>query len=117
MKSLLLLPLLLIIACAKVAVPETPAQIVYTAEANYAAALRLELAYSKLPRCPAAKVCSDPKVIKKVQQADNVAWDAILNAQRAVRTPGFGDAKLATVAASAVALTQSFVDITATLEK
>ncbi len=112
MKKLFLFLPILLMACTT---PDSPAQAVYAAEGSYAAALRLELAYSNLPRCFASnspKICSEVSVIKKVQTADNVAWSAIKNAQTAVRTPGYGDSKITTAVASAVALTNSFVEIT-----
>lgn len=113
LRNLLALTLLLLTACVT---PTTPSQTIYLAESNYAVALRLELAYSALPRCKVAEApCSDVSVIKTVQKADDVAWSAIKNAQTAVRTPGFGDAKVTTAVASAQALTQAFLDITKTL--
>jgi hypothetical protein len=111
-KLILLLPILLMACTAK---PETPAQSVFLAESDYAAGLKIELAYSNLPRCPKAKLCSDVSIIKKVQIADNVAYVALKDAQAAVRTPGYGDSKITTVVASATALTKAFVDITQTL--
>lgn len=114
-KLLLLLPMLMM-ACTT---PETPAQTVYLAQSNYATALRIELAYGNLPRCGKAwspKVCSDVKILKKVQTADNIAWSALKQAQHAVRTPGYGDSKVTTTVASAKALTNAFVEITAELE-
>ncbi len=116
MKKLLILLPLAILACTK---PESPAQSVYLVESDYAASLRVELAYSNLPRCgkpTSPKLCSQVSVIKKVQLADNLAWNAIKEAQVAVRTPGYGDNKVTTVVASATALTRAFVSITNTLE-
>lgn len=95
--------------------PDTPAQSVYLAEADYTAALRIEIAYSELPRCgkpTSPKLCSDVAIIKKVQKADDVAWIAIREAQTAVRTKGFGESKVTTATASAVALTKAFISIT-----
>ncbi len=109
-KILLVLPILLM-ACTK---PDTPAQDVYAAESTYAGALRLELAYSDLPRCgkpSSPPLCSDQKVLKSVRTADDAAWEAIQQAQTAVRTPGYGDSKVTTVVASAQALTKAFVGV------
>lgn len=108
MKKFLLLPFLLM-ACNK---PETASQTVFLIEGDYAAALRIELAYSNLPRCPAAKLCSDVSVIKKLQKADDIAYDAIQSVQRAVKTPGFDESRLTMAVASANALTSAFVRIT-----
>lgn len=116
MRSFLLaIPLMLLAACTQ---PESPAQAVYLAQSNYAAALRAELAYSSLPRCgkpTSPKLCSDVDVIRKVQKADDVAWAAIGEAQDAVRTPGFGNNKITTIVATATSLTDAFVEITNTL--
>ncbi len=117
MKKLLLSVVML--ALAACAVPESPAQTIYLVQSDYAAALKVELAYSNLPRChlPAApKICSDVEVIQKLQRADDLAWIAIKQAQTAVRTPGYGEGKVITALASAKALTRAFVDITAKLK-
>ncbi len=111
-KYLLLLPTLLI-ACTA---PNSAAQDVYAAESTYAVALRAELAYSSLPRCPAAKLCSDVSVIKKIRSSDDIAWKSIQDAQTAVRVPGFGHDYIVTTVASATALTKAFSDITAQLK-
>lgn len=112
--TLMLLPLL--VACTS---PQTPAQAVYAAESQYATALRVELAYSNLPRCgkPTGSVlCSEVSVIKKAQKADDIAWIALKQAENAVRTPGFGESKLTAAISSAKALVGSFVQITQTLK-
>lgn len=99
--------------------PQTAAQSVYLIQSDYAAALKVELAYSKLPRCgkpTSPRVCSDFAVIKKAQKADDLSWIAIQKAQTAVRTPGFGANKTVTYVESARAITNSFVDITNALE-
>jgi hypothetical protein len=110
---------IVMLALAACAVPESPAQTVYLVQADYAAALKVELAYSNLPRCHApgsGPICSDVNVIQKLQHADDLAWIAIKQAQGAVRTPGYGDGKVITALASAKALTRAFVDITAKLK-
>lgn len=114
MKYLLFLPVLFITACTQ---PETPAQTVYAIESSYAAGLRIELAYSNLPRCHLTRIplCSDVAVIKKVQRADNIAYSAIKQAETAVRTQGFNDSKITSAIASAKALTGAFTDITSQL--
>lgn len=115
-KILLLLPMLLM-GCTQ---PESPAQSVYLVQSDYAAALKIELAYSELPRCgkpTSPKLCSDVNIMYKVQKADNLAWAAIKQAQTAVRTPGFTDSKVTMAVASAKALTGTFVDITNQLKE
>ncbi len=115
MKKIFILIPILIMGCAK---PETPAQSIYLVESDYAAALRVELAYSGLPRCgkPNSPIlCSDVNIIKKVQKSDDIAWFAIQDAQSAVRTQGYGNSATVTIVASATALTKAFSDITATL--
>lgn len=114
-RFLVSLSVLLTVACAT---PETPAQAVYLAQSNYAAALKVEVAYSKLPRCgmsDSPMLCSDPAIVKKVKTASDIAWTSIKEAQVAVRTPGFAESKVTTVVASATALTNAFVEITNTL--
>lgn len=113
-KILVLLPLLLI-ACTS---PETPQQAVYLAESQYSAALRVELAYSNLPRCnkTTSKLCSDAVVIKKARKADDIAWLALQEAETAVRTQGYGKSSITTAVASAKALVGAFVSITSNLK-
>lgn len=91
-------------------------QSIFQAQSYYNAAVVVETAYAKLPRCPVAKpVCSDIAVLKKVRAIDEAAWVAIKEAQKAARTPGFGDEKLTTYLTSAQSLVRAFRDITATL--
>ncbi len=109
---------IIIFALAACSAPKSSAQIVYMVQSDYATALRAELAYSSLPRCgkpTSPKLCSEVNIIKNIQQADNVAWASIQEAQAAVRTPGFGEAKIATAIATAKALVGSFMKITQTL--
>lgn len=113
MKRLIALAALLYLAACTT--PESPAQAVYLAESDYAAALRIELAYSELPRCgkpSSPTLCSEVSVIRKVQKADDLAWIAIQEAQGAVRTKGFSESRIKAAAASAVGLTKAFVRIT-----
>jgi hypothetical protein len=91
-------------------------QTIFQAQGYYNAAVVAETAYGKLPRCPQAKpICSDVAVMKKVRLIDEAAWIAIKEAQKAARTPGFGDEKLTTYLTSAQSLVKAFRDITATL--
>lgn len=110
---------LAILALTACTTPKTPSQAVYLAEGDFAAAVRIELAYDSLPRCTtpkATKICSDITIMRKVRKADDVAWAALQAAQAAVQTPGFGDNNIATAVASATALTTAFINITDTLK-
>lgn len=78
----------------------TPAQQVYAAEAEYAAAVGQAATYEARPRCGAdgadPAMCSDPRTVAALRHADDVAF-AALQAARASPTP-------ATTAALASAL-------------
>lgn len=67
--------------------PQSPAQAVYEAEGAYAIALSLAVRYRFLPPCRADRgpPCSKPELVKKIQDADDVAWRSITAAQNAVR--------------------------------
>lgn len=116
MKKLLLLLPVLLMACTQ---PETPQIAVYRIQSDYAAALQTELAYEQLPRCKPERIirlCSEVSVIRKIRQADDIAWSAIQEAQIAVRSPGFLESDRETALAIAQALTQSFLAIANVLE-
>lgn len=121
-KLLLLLPVILL-ACTSTPAPATPLspdKIVYQAQGYYNVAVVLETAYDNLPACgrpTSPAVCADTAIKKKVRAIDEVAWAAISEAQAAVRTPGFGQDKIATFLTSATALTKAFSDIAETLPK
>lgn len=118
-KIALLLPILLM-ACTAPAVPVTPQQIVYHLKSDYIIAQMLEDDYSRLPRCGkpwSPKICSDVKILRRVQKADDLAGSAIKEAQIAVRTPGYGDSGMTTAIASAKALTNAFTEFTENLPK
>lgn len=114
---------LMLTACVSSAIPaigkvdnKTAQTTIFQAQSYYNAAVVVETAYDKLPACPTAKpLCSDADLKKKVRSVDDAAWLAITQAQKAVRTPGFGDDKLTTYLTSASALVKAFTDITATL--
>ncbi len=120
MKKLLIALPIFLMACTA---PASPQQAVYEAENAYVIALRLELVYDHLPRCGAPSaantsnplLCSTTATIQKVRKADNLAWDAIQNAETAVRTPGFSDSGVIAAVASATAITKEFTNIVATL--
>ena len=111
-KTLSLLAVVLLVGCTA---PQTPEQAVYLAQSDYAAALRVELAYSNLPRCgkpDSPKLCSDADIIRQLQKADDLAWIAIQEAQAAVRSPTFTEGKVGITVATARALTNAFIKIT-----
>lgn len=78
----------LLAACSAMPVPRSPAQAVFALEATYDAALDVAVAYSMLPQCRTggAAVCSDPAVVRQVNEAAHRAWVAIGAASRIART-------------------------------
>jgi pyruvate/2-oxoacid:ferredoxin oxidoreductase alpha subunit len=97
--------------------PQTPAQSVYAAQGTYAAALQIAVTYKQLPACVAGGpvLCSDPAAVAKVQEADDVAYDALTAAQNIVRTPGAG-LNVQTAITAATQAIAAFDSITATLK-
>lgn len=69
----------------------TPEQAVFALKSSYAVALTAAVAYKRLPSCGTPPVgvppCSDPAVVKKLQQADDIASSALNGAEAIVRTP------------------------------
>lgn len=115
MKALLALVLLFLAGCA--GAPATPAVTVYEVETAYSTALNVAVAYRNLPPCTTAPtvICSRPDVVVKLQQADDVAYQALTAAQNTVRTPGAGaNAQTAIVAAQQAV--QALAAITASLQ-
>jgi len=105
----------------------TPAQSVYQLKSDYDAALTIAVTYKNLPPCGtttnvpnvgAQKIvlCSDPKVVAQLLQADNVAYAAIQAAENTVRDPTVSQsgAQAATVAAQQALA--ALTSITATLQ-
>lgn len=78
--------------------PQNPAQAVYAAHGTYTVALTAAVKYKQLPPCTAqpAPVCSKPDVVKKLQDADDVAYSALSLAQNLVRTAPPGSTSLQT---------------------
>jgi len=116
-RTFLWLIAVLLVGCAASVTPKTPAQIVYAAHGDYAAALPIAIQYRRLPTCgPAApKLCKDQDTLKKVQEADNEAFKALSAAQAAVRLgDGTGGASEATEARRAI---DAFKKQTAVLPK
>ena len=75
-------------ACSAMPVPQSSAQAVFALEATYGAALDVAVAYTMLPQCrtDGAAVCSDPAVVRQVNEAAHRAWVAIGTASRIART-------------------------------
>lgn len=79
-------------ACSGVS-PKNAEQTVFSLQGSYNAALTVAVAYKKLPPCMEnmkIPVCSDPKIVKQLQDADDVAAPAIITARNIVRSPGLG---------------------------
>ena len=106
---------LLVVSCT---LPQSPAQAVYAIQGNYAAALTIAVAYTKLPDCTAGgpQVCKLPSVVSAVRKADDVAWNAIKAAQDTVRTPGISDSSITAALVSAENAVRALVAITQALK-
>lgn len=125
MKNILAsLSLLFLVACGSADQPSIKStdydSLIFKTQGYYNAAVLLEIAYDKLPACgkpTSPPICSDLVIKKKIRKIDEAAWAAITEAKVAVDTPGFGENKLATIVASATALTRAFSDMTETLPK
>ena len=113
-----ILPFLTILFLAACATPQTPQQAVYQAQTSYNAAATIAIQYIKLPKCKPAstKLCSKPEVVMKVKKADIFAYNAIKEAQEAVRNPAFTKSTVSMVAISATSAVDAFVKITKDLE-
>lgn len=62
-------------------------QMVYSAENDFQAALRIAVAYEALPSCPASgAVCADPATVTKVTAAAKAARASLSTAEAAVRS-------------------------------
>jgi hypothetical protein len=63
-------------------------RMVYSAETDFEAALRLAVAYEQLPTCSATQKfpCSDPSTVTKVTAAAKAARASLLTAEAAVRS-------------------------------
>lgn len=81
--------LLGIVMCLTIAACTTPQQQVFALQTGYTAVLSAAVDYKHQPPCGAAVeiACSDPEVVKALQDADDVAAPAILQAQKVVRDP------------------------------
>jgi len=110
------LPIIIIglLACATA---EKPGQAVYLIQSRYNQGLTLAVAYKALPTCEAPgapALCSQPAIVTKLQQADDVAAPALMAAQATVRAPDMG-ADWATVVKAAQIAVDALTAITASL--
>ena len=91
--------------------PQNAEQTVFAAQASYTAAVAVAVAYKNLPTCGpvAPKLCSDLSVVKKLQDADNLAAPTLQAAQNIVRQPdaGLNVQTAVTMATQAVAILSS----------
>lgn len=98
--------------------PQTAQQTIYSATSTYTAAANIVVAYKALPRCGtpmATVICSRDDVIAQLKQADTVAYNALVAAERTARTPGAG-ANAATALAAANNAIAALTAITAQLQ-
>ncbi len=101
-KAAILVLALALAACAAVPVPKTPGQTVYALEGAYTTAARAEVAYMANPH-------ADATAIKAIRAADQVAYDDLVAAQKAVQS-----GKSAT-AAAAISTASDAIDALAKL--
>jgi hypothetical protein len=113
MKRFLVIALLA--GCSTTGTPQDPAQTIYALQSGYATALTVAVAYKGLPPCPTTVICSSPKVVTQMQQADDLAYAAIKAAETTVRTPGAGANQQTALVAAQQALA-ALTSITATLQ-
>lgn len=73
----------------------SPAQIVFAAQADYAALLAAANAYEDLPRCSETQAdpCSKQNIVEILWKADNAANASLTTAQGIVRTASSDDLK------------------------
>ena len=77
-----------------------PQKAVFTARSAYDAAVLAPAAnYNELPRCPAAKVCSEQSVVDSLRKADAAAKTTLDAAEDVVRNHPTWDAAAAVAAA------------------
>lgn len=74
-------------------------QMVYSAENDFAAALRIAVAYENLPPCPASgQVCADPAIVAKVTAAAKAARASLQLAETAAQSTNNEQALVAAAA-------------------
>jgi hypothetical protein len=97
------------------AAPRTPAQAVFALEASYDGALSGVVAYAMLPRCAEGGpvVCSEPAVVRQVNETAHRAWVAIRAAQAIAVSYRPDATALANATAAAVAALGELTSLTA----
>lgn len=83
----------------------------------YTGVVSLMVVYKRMPVCGSAgatQLCSKPDVVAQLQQADTVAYNALVAAQNVVRVPGAG-ANVNTAMAAAQQAISALSAIAATL--
>lgn len=117
--KLAILLLSALLAACTASPPQNPQQAIYQLKSSYNAALQVAVAYKNLPPCqpatPEVVICSKPDVVRKLQEADRVAFPAIQAAENTVRSPGAGANPQTALVAAQQAL-QALTTITATLK-
>jgi hypothetical protein len=76
--------------------PQSAEQTLFAAQTGYNAALATLVFYETLPRCteeqgdvePAARICSDPDVVKKIRVSENAAYATLEAAKGVVLSDG-----------------------------
>lgn len=121
MNKLVIFAVLILTACgtALPPKPETPAQAVYLAQGDYDVALVAAVKYKNLPDCSVQNhpvLCSDAKVVSKVQEVANGAWLALQSAQTTVRDPKFSSSDMDKAVLSAQNAVGAFSAIVKTLK-
>lgn len=101
--------------------PQSPAQTVYAAKGDFAAALTIANQYAALPRCgtpSAPPLCSESNIVQNVNKAAHAADASLDAAEATVRDPAFSNnsdavSKAVAAATNAVAALQA---VTSTLK-
>ena len=98
--------------------PQSAEQGVFQAKQNYRIALVAAVAYKNLPLCPTVtKVCSDPKVVRQLQAADNAAILLLDGAEVAARSGGSGADMAIKAAEQAVGALDSIIKMVEAYQK
>jgi hypothetical protein len=108
-----LVPLIGVMAGCGSVKPKTPAQAVYVAESEFNLAIQAAVNYKNLPPCGVpgvGVVCSNPDVVKKLQDAEKKASAAFAQAEQVALAPNASqsdvDKALAIANAALAVLTQ-----------
>jgi len=118
MKNVILALTLLLLASACSTMPETPAQGVYTAKTDFAAALIVAVQYKSLPDCiqGSVRLCKKGSVVKVVLRAAEGSKILLDNAEEAVRNPDIDSGSAVQARIAAVQAVKTFVELTNKLE-